>query len=171
MKKLIYTKIKDIDQYVDYCNKHEQLFEKAIATKRDESINDEIQLLEILINEYDERKAPLAKKEANPVSLLKTILKNSEISQSTLAKELNVSRQIVSDILNKKRRISREMAKKLSSHFAMSELAFTRDYMLKTNETISAIAKKPIPKIIYKTNSSTLYARENAQKRISKRKK
>ena len=107
---------------------HEQLMhadEKAHA--------DEIELLELLIDDFEEKQ--LSNTRLNPVELLRNLLEANGIGQSELAKELNVSRQLISDILSYRRNISKELVLKLSERFAMSQQAFSRRYRLKRKET------------------------------------
>jgi len=120
-----YKKITDIDQYNLYCEMHEKL------TLQDfESHREEIELIEILIDEYESREMEY-KKEMNPVELLEYLLKEGNISNSQLSRELTVSRQLVSDILMYRRNISKSMIMKLAKRFKMQPLAFSRDYKLK----------------------------------------
>ena len=120
-----YKKISSLTEYNDYCNRHELL----VADSFDKNI-DEIELLEILIDEYDNRETPF-KREMNPVELLGSILEEEQISKSELARELGTSRQLMSDILRYRRNISKEMVMKLSTYFKMRPEAFSRPYQLK----------------------------------------
>lgn len=126
MKELKYIKISSIEQYNKYCTIHEELvianYEKAI---------DEIELLEILIEEYDDRIQKQSYAKLTPVELLKSLLKDSPLNQTQFAKEIAISRQLLSDILNYRRNISKEVAAKLATFFAMKQEAFNRDYELK----------------------------------------
>lgn len=124
-----YKKISSLTEYNDYCNRHEFL----VGESFDKNI-DEIELLEILIDEYDNRVTSF-KKEMNPVELLDSILEEGQISKSKLAKELGTSRQLVSDILRYRRNISKEMVMKLSRYFKMRPEAFSRPYQLKNYKT------------------------------------
>lgn len=120
-----YKKITSLSEYTDYCNQHENL----VAEDYDKHI-DEIELIEILIDEYDSREVDF-KKEMNPVELLRSILEEEHISKATLAKELGTSRQLISDILRYRRNISKDMVTKLSARFKLRPEAFSRPYLLK----------------------------------------
>lgn len=120
-----YKKIATLSEYTDYCNQHENL----VAEDYDKNI-DEIELIEILIDEYDSREVQF-KKEMNPVELLNSIIDEEQISKATLAKEIGTSRQLVSDILRYRRNISKDMITKLSTRFKLQPEAFSRPYLLK----------------------------------------
>jgi HTH-type transcriptional regulator/antitoxin HigA len=120
-----YLKIATIDQYNKYCALHEKY-----GLESPEEFQDDMELLEILINEYDCRTHAFSKK-MNPVELLDSILEEEGISKSELARSLETSKQLISDILLYKRNISKEMVIKLSAFFKMRPEAFSRPYRLK----------------------------------------
>ena len=121
-----YTIIKSLEQYNKYCKKHESL-----TLKDDEKYSDELELLELLIEDYDQRIIREKNRKLNPVELLRSLLKDSSISQTELSKAINVSRQLISDVLSYRRNISKDMMIKLSKYFSMSQEAFSREYDLK----------------------------------------
>ena len=122
-----YKVIKSLPQYNEYCDRHEKLMLDS-----EEKHQDEIELLELLIEEYDERESE-AKGTLNPVELLTKLMEENEIGQSELAKSINVSRQLLNDVLKYRRSISKAMAVKLSAYFAMNLEAFGRVYELPLN--------------------------------------
>lgn len=120
-----YTKIKSDKHYNIYCEIHEQL------TFKDYNANkDEIKLIEILIDEYENRTLE-SPKEMDSVETIEYLLLENQLSKAQLARELNVSRQLVSDILNYRRSISKSMILKLSDRFKMQAVAFSKAYSLK----------------------------------------
>ncbi len=123
MKNLKYKKIKSLGQYNEYCDTHAELMITEEAT-------DEIELLELLIEDYDRRMMAGKLEELNPVELLKSLLENAEWSQSKFAEEIGVSRQLINDILAYRRNISKELVVKFADFFAMSQEAFSRNYEL-----------------------------------------
>jgi len=130
-----YKKIVDLEQYTEYCKRHEEL----VISNYDKHV-DEIELLEILIEEFDNRNRSY-RKELDPVQLLESFLKEEEISKSQLAKELGSSRQLINDILSYRRNISKRMVTKLSAYFKLRPEAFSRPYKLKNykrQEKVSA---------------------------------
>ncbi len=119
-----YRKIVSIEQYEEYCNLHEKL-----GLKDDVKYQDEIDLLEILIEEYDNRTSTYRKR-LNPVELLDSIMQDENISRAELARDLGTTRQLISDILRYRRNISKNMVVKLSERFSMRPEAFSRPYKL-----------------------------------------
>ena len=99
---------------------------------RDElKYSDELELLELLIEDYDQRLMRKKNSGLNPVELLRTLLKESNTKQSDLSKSINVSRQLISDVLNYRRNLSKEMINKLSKFYSMNQESFSREYLLK----------------------------------------
>lgn len=128
-KALKYTIIKSLSQYTEYCNIHESLL-----MQDNPEVNDEIELLELLIGDYDQRIMDTKAEELNPVELLRSLIRDNHITQSELAHSLQVSKQLISDVLGYKRNISKDLMIKLSNFFSMSLAAFSRDYDLSSNQ-------------------------------------
>lgn len=122
-----YKRIHTIERYNEYCYAYEKLVMDG-ASKYAE----EIDLLELLIEDFDNRTiATIGKSEdMSPVELLETLMGEHDISKAELARHLNVSRQLVTEIINYKRNISKKMVMKLSEHFKMRPAAFSREYEL-----------------------------------------
>lgn len=126
MNELKYTKVKDLSQYTNYCNRHEELI-----LKEEDKYEDEIELLELLIEDYDNRITEQKFEKSNPVELLRSLLENNEMSQTEFSKEIKISKQLLSDILGYRRNISKDLVLKFSEYFLMSQEAFSRRYDLK----------------------------------------
>ena len=126
-----YKRIKNLNQYTKYCNEFEQLILKGL--KKDQ---DEIELLELLIEDYDNRTIESIGiiEDMNPVELLKDLMEENKITKAELARELNVSRQLITEIINYKRNISKKMVMKLAERFKMMPIAFSREYELQNNQ-------------------------------------
>jgi HTH-type transcriptional regulator/antitoxin HigA len=120
-----HKRIASQEVYDKYCQIHEEL-----GLEDEVKYRDELDLLEILISEFDDRERKYAKK-LNPVELLESIMKDENITKSELARELSTTRQLISDILRYRRNISKNMVTKLSTRFAMRPEAFSRPYKLK----------------------------------------
>ncbi len=120
-----YTKIKSDEQYNEYCELHEKM-----TYKNYKSNIEEIELLEILIDEYEHRTIETPKG-MNPIEVISYLLEENDISKSQLAKDLKVSRQLITDILNYRRNISKIMVNKLSERFNLNPAAFSKPYKLK----------------------------------------
>ncbi len=120
-----YTKIKSDEQYDEYCELHEKL-----TYENYKSNLEEIELIEILIDEYEQRTIETPRG-MNPVEMISYLLQENTITKSGLAKELKVSRQLITDILNYRRNISKTMVNKLSGRFKLNPAAFSKPYELK----------------------------------------
>lgn len=134
-----YIKIKSIEQYNEYCDKLEELLLSG-----DAEIIDEIELLEILIQNYDQRIQDQTIAELDPVGLLKSLLEDFDLSQSEFARKIVVSRQIISDILNYRRRISKDLVIKFAEFFSMQQEAFSRPYELNISEANKPLKRQQI---------------------------
>jgi len=120
-----YKKIRSMEQYNQYCNKHEEL-----AYEDYERNIEEIELIQILIDEYEQRTIERPKG-MNPVEMIQYLIDENGLTKSQLAKQLKVSRQLITDILNFRRNISKTMVNKLSERFSLSSSAFSKPYKLK----------------------------------------
>lgn len=76
-----------------------------------------LELLGILVQDYDERHYPLEK--ADPVTILKELMDANGLTQKDLS-ELFGSKSIVSEVLSGKRSISKAQARKLAERFHAS---------------------------------------------------
>lgn len=129
MEALKYTVIKTERQYFDYCNKLEALTDSGKKTK---AANDEIELLTLLIEKYDE--AHNTFKDADPIELLKSLMKDHKMKAVHLATLLGVSEGLVSDMLKYKKGLSKDTIRILAERFKLSQEAFNRPYKLKISE-------------------------------------
>jgi len=118
---LFYKIIHNKKQYNQYCNRLEELTSKKKPSRTD---RDEIDLLELLINKYDEENDPLA--DADPVTLLKSLMKEHQLKAADLARLLNVSEGLVSDMLHYRKGFSKKTIQVLSAHFKLRQEAFNR---------------------------------------------
>jgi len=123
-----YKRIRNIDQYNEYCN----TYERFMADTSGKYLED-LDLLELLIEDFDNRTIESigVNVDMNPVEILQCLLEEHDLSKSELARQLNVSRQLITEILNYKRNISKKMITKLSDRFNMRPIAFSREYDLK----------------------------------------
>jgi len=137
MKALKYKKIASLEQYNTYCNIHEKL----VMDDYDANI-DEIELLEVLIENYDNRVMEQTYVALNPVELLHSLLEEHQLGQSEFAKKIGISRQLINDILNYRRNISKEVVTKIAAFFAMNEKAFSRTYEVKKTSTSTKETEK-----------------------------
>jgi len=126
MKKLIYTVIKDQDQYDEYC----EILEQRIANESSIT-EDEINLLSLLISDYNERAMEQLHHHMNPVELLQDLIQENNISQIQLANKIGVSPQLLNDVLKYRREITKKLAYKLSTEFKLKYSAFLKPYRIR----------------------------------------
>jgi HTH-type transcriptional regulator / antitoxin HigA len=127
METLKYKVIKTETQYNKYCDKLEELTQSGIKSK---AIADEVELLALLINQYDAEHNTF--NELDPIELIKALMKENEYKSKKLAALLGVSEGLVSDMLNYKKGLSKETIRILADTFKVSQEAFNRPYKLKS---------------------------------------
>lgn len=125
MSTLKYTIIKDDKQYFKYCDILESL---VFSTKRNAQTEDEIDLLTLLIEDYDQKAWSVPK--LNPVKILLSLMEEHQLQAKDLAEILDISKGYVSDILHYKKGFSKDIIRKLSSYFKIRQEVFNRPYNL-----------------------------------------
>lgn len=123
---LAYTLIKSEKQYYRYCDELEELL---MIKKKTKDQNDLIDLLDLLIEKYDDDHD--TSRELDPVEYIVAIMKDHKLKPVDLARLLGISKSLMSDVLNYRRAISKVMVRKLAERFAMQQEAFNRPYWLK----------------------------------------
>ena len=124
MKILKYKVIKTEDQYQEYVSYLEQLLGMVSA----EAIQEEIELLTLLIEKWDEEHNSFEL--ADPIQLLHSLMAEHQLKNKDLVAILGVSKGLVSDILNYKKGLSKEIIRSLAKYFSLSQEAFNRSYKL-----------------------------------------
>ncbi len=125
MEALQYKIIKTDAQYNKYCDTLETLVDSGKKTK---AVQDAIELLNLLIEKYDADHNSFD--DADPIELLKSLMKDHKMKAVDLAKLLHVSEGLVSDILHYKKGLSKETIRILSERFKLNQEAFNRPYEL-----------------------------------------
>ena len=126
METLQYKIIKTDAQYNKYCDALEALVDTGRKTK---AVQDKIELLTLLIEKYDADHNTFH--DADPIELLKSLMKDHKMKAVDLADLLDVSAGLVSDILNYKKGLSKETIRILSERFKLNQEAFNRPYELR----------------------------------------
>lgn len=129
METLKYKIIKNKTQYKHYCNQLEELVTGGVKGK---AVQDEIDLLTLLIEKWDEEHNSF--QEVDPIRLLQSLMADHKMKPKDLGDLLAVSKGYVSEILNYKKGLSKEVIRKLAEHFKISQEAFNREYKLKLPE-------------------------------------
>ena len=119
-----YTLIKNADQYKEYCIQLDDLFNGNIT----EQVQDEIDLLTLLIEKYDEDQNSV--QESDPITLLRSFMVDHQMKAQDLTAILGISKGYVSDILNYKKGLSKDVIRKLAEYFKVRQEAFNRPYNL-----------------------------------------
>jgi HTH-type transcriptional regulator / antitoxin HigA len=122
---LKYKIIKSKSQYRDYCKKLEEL---VISSTKTKWIKEEMALLTLLIETWDEEHNTF--EHLDPITLLHSLMKDNNMKAKDLVVLLNVSKGYISDILHYKKGLSKEVIRKLADHFKVSQEAFNRPYKL-----------------------------------------
>lgn len=127
MVALKYKVIKSKKQYKEYSRRLEELV--AVESKSKE-INEEIELLTLLIETWDEENNTFD--DIDPIALLHSLMEGNGLKARDLAEILGVSKGLVSDILNYRKGLSKEVIRNLAEYFKVSQEAFNRTYALKS---------------------------------------
>lgn len=128
MEALKYKVIKTKSQYNQYCKELEILLEKGGS----KALQDEIDLLTLLIEKWDNEHNSF--EEVDPIRLLHSLMEEHHIKPKDLVHFLGISKGYVSEILHYKKGLSKEVIRKLSDYFKVSQEAFNRPYKLKVAE-------------------------------------
>lgn len=83
----------------------------------------------------------------DPVELIKFLMENHNLDRNRIMEILDINKATLSKILNYRKGLSKEVIRKLSAHFKMSQEAFNRPYPIlpepqKGHERTAAVAKK-----------------------------
>ncbi len=104
-------KLKPIKTELDYIQALDRL-EKIFDAKKGTKEGDELEILGILIEKYENEKFPIDL--PDPIEAIKFRMEQLEYSQNDLADLIGLKSR-ASEILNKKRKLSLDMIRKLSS--------------------------------------------------------
>jgi HTH-type transcriptional regulator/antitoxin HigA len=128
METLKYKIIKNKTQYRQYAHQLEELVSSGVKGRH---LQDEIDLLTLLIEKWDEEHNSF--QEVDPIRLLHSLMEDHKLKPKDLVDLLGVSKGYVSEILNYKKGLSKEVIRKLAAHFKVSQEAFNREYRLRDN--------------------------------------
>ena len=123
MNTLKYKLIKSEEQYYEYC----RILKRYVIDEHEEN-EDEIELLELLIDKWDQDHNTI--EDVDPVELLKILMEDHNLKSKDLVEILGLSKGTVSKILNYQKGFSKASIRKLSQHFKLNQEAFNRPYPL-----------------------------------------
>lgn len=126
MEPLQFKIIKSKRQYNQYCKMLEEL---VMINKKSTPQKDAIELLQLLIAKWDEENNTFS--DEDPIGVLRYLMKDHRLKSVDLSNLLGISTSLVSDILHYRRGLSKEIIRKLSDHFKVSQELFNRPYKLK----------------------------------------
>lgn len=124
-----YKIISSEEQYDKYCKILHDL--DFAGGEKSQEIEDEIQMLVWLIRKWDDEHSTFRK--LNPIELIKSLMEDHKMKPKDLAELLAVNKSYISEILSYKKGLSKDMIRKLSERFRISQEAFNRPYELKRN--------------------------------------
>jgi HTH-type transcriptional regulator/antitoxin HigA len=116
-----YKVIKSKRQYKEYANMLEGLVSADFKSKE---MKDEIELLTLLIEKWDEEHNTFD--DVDPITLLRALMDERNLKAKDLVEILGVSKGLVSDILNGKKGLSKDNIRILADYFKVSQEAFNR---------------------------------------------
>ncbi len=93
---------------------------------------DEMELIELLIHDYNQRQTEKYFVDQSPVEILKELMEDNQISQKELSSKLEVSPQLINDILKYRREITKTIAFKLATEFALKPQVFFQQYKIQS---------------------------------------
>ena len=120
---LRYRVIDSDTQYKSYCDTVEKL---VFSNNITPAIQDEINLLTLLIETYDKQNSTF--RNLDPVQLLKSLMAEHRMKAADLARKLQVSEGLISDILKYKKGMSKKTIRGIAELFKMQQEAFNRPY-------------------------------------------
>lgn len=123
MDALPFRVISSQNQYRDYCEKLADLVKQKRKTRID---LDSIELLKLLVSRWDENQRPLS--DSSPVEFIRDLMRQNNVKAKDLAAEVGISKSHLSDILHYRRRLSRELIRKLASRFTVPQELLNKPY-------------------------------------------
>ena len=102
-------------------------FQKVFHAKAGSDAEKEAKLLALLIEDYENKNIHIP--EPDPIEAIKYMMEQSQMSQADLAKILG-NKGNISKVLNRKRKLSIEMIRKLSSSLHIPADILIQDYPL-----------------------------------------
>jgi HTH-type transcriptional regulator/antitoxin HigA len=111
------------------CKEYTKILEELVSADfKSKAMKDEIELLTLLIEKWDEENNSFD--DVDPITLLHSLMEEKNLKAKDLVEILGVSKGLVSDILNYKKGLSKEIIRSLSDYFKVSQEAFNRLYKL-----------------------------------------
>ncbi|MEK0337381.1 MAG: helix-turn-helix transcriptional regulator [Nitrosopumilus sp.] len=132
-----------------------KLVEKCIEDGEDETENSEVQMLQIILNDYDDRHRILTGKKLTAPQLIRIAMMSHGFTKNIeIANELGVGESLISQVLNYKKKVSKNLAIALSERFDIELEDILKDYPLEGAEidTVASILYEKKEQLIAKKN-------------------
>jgi len=122
MEALQYKVIKSQSQF----NKYNAVLQEIVGRKKQsKAAQEEAELITLLTEKWESENTNY---KGDPIVLIKQLMQEHDMKGIDLAKILNVSAGLVSDILNYKKGLSKQSIRVLAESFNMNQQAFNRPY-------------------------------------------
>ena len=118
--------IKPVNTEQDYENSLNRL-EDIFEAKKGTNEGDELEILSILIDKYEEKHFPIGM--PDPIEAIKFRMEQMGMKQKDLAEVVGLKSR-VSEILNKKRKLTLEMIRKISSKLHIPTDILVQEYTI-----------------------------------------
>lgn len=115
--------IKTEDDYEKALERLDEIFDAKIGTKE----SDEADILGLLIDEYEKKHYPI--EAPDPIEAIKIRMEELELKQVDIVKEFG-GKSRVSEMLNRKRKLTLEMIRYLTTKLNLSANILIKDYQL-----------------------------------------
>lgn len=123
MADLKYTVIQSRAQYDAYCVELESLLKSS-----DPAMEDEVELLTLLIENWDRRQNKEV--DSDPVEVIHLLMKEHGLKATQLASLLGLSPGALSNILNYRRRLTADNIRFIANHFKIKQEILNKAYPL-----------------------------------------
>ncbi len=130
MNNLKYKVIKTDEQYFKYC----KIYKDLVFSDNSEDKNEEIELLWLLIKDWDE-KHRLGPK-LDPVELVKAFMDDHGLNQTELAEIAGIGKSYMSEILNYKKKMSKKVIRNIAGYFKIQQEALNKPYHIKKEKQL-----------------------------------
>jgi HTH-type transcriptional regulator/antitoxin HigA len=104
---------------------------------------DEIELLNLLIDKWDQEHGTISEREMDPIELLQNLMENHHLKAKDLAEILGLTKGTVSKILSYQKGLSKKSIRILADHFKVRQEAFNRPYSLRGQLNYRAVRSHP----------------------------
>lgn len=113
--------IKNKEQYIEYTERLKKLWEKPTDKNEDER-----ELLDVLIATWE--KENLDNEDSDPIELIKFLMEHHGLGRNQMMGILDINKATLSKILNYRKGLSKDVIRKLSAYFKISQEAFNKPY-------------------------------------------